>query len=55
MLNFTVTVEYQEAHPNYEVDSWKWFTVEEAQKQIKPDSLARAFLNGFLNGVYTFN
>ena len=55
MLNFTVTVEYQEAHPNYEVDSWKWFSVEDAQKQIKPASLAQAFLNGFLNGEYTFS
>ena len=54
MLNFTVTVDYQEAHPNYEVDSWKWFTVEEAQKQIKPDSLAQSFLNGFLTGEYHF-
>ena len=29
-------------------------SVEEAQKQIKPASLAQAFLNGFLNGEYTF-
>lgn len=54
MLNFTVTVDNQDAHPNNEVDAWKWFSVEEAQKNIKPDSLAQAFLNGFLTGEYHF-
>ena len=54
MLNFTVTVDNQDAHPNYEVDAWKWFSVEEAQKNIKPDSLAQAFLTGFLTGEYHF-
>ena len=54
MLNFTVIVDNQDVHPNDEIDAWKWFSVEEAQKNIKPDSLAQAFLNGFLTGEYCF-
>ena len=54
MLNFTVTVSEQEAHPNWEVDSWRWFTVEEARRSIKPNSLASAFLNGYFDGKYPF-
>ena len=54
MLNFTVTVSEQEAHPNWEVDSWRWFSVEEARRSIKPNSLASAFLNGYFDGQYPF-
>ena len=54
MLNFTVTVDDEEAHPNWEVDSWQWFPIEEARRQIKPGSLAEAFLNGYLDGVWHF-
>ena len=54
MLNFTATVLEEEAHPNWEVDLWQWFTVEEAVKNIKPHSLAEAFLNGYLTGKYHF-
>ena len=25
MLNFTVTVRSEQAHPNHEVDAWRWF------------------------------
>ncbi len=53
MLNWTVTVR-GEPHPNYEIDSWKWFTIEEAREQIKPDSLAKSFLLGYLDGHYEF-
>ena len=35
MLYFTVTVDDEEAHPNWEVDSWQWFPIEEARRQIK--------------------
>ena len=55
MLNFTVTVNDSDVHPNEEVDAWRWFTVEEAKQQIKPNSLARTFLNGYLSGKYIFD
>ena len=54
MLNFTVTVAEHDAHPNYEVDAWRWFTVEDAKKNIKPNSLARDFLIGYFTGEYPF-
>lgn len=54
MLNFTVLVSEEDAHPNYEVDTWRWFSLEEARANIKPGSLAAAFLNGFLDGHYAF-
>ena len=55
MLNFTVTVAEEDPHPNWEVDSWRWFSKEEARRNIKPDSLASRFLNGYLDGgVYPF-
>ena len=55
MLNFTVTVKESEAHPNWEVDSWRWFTIEESRQNIRTHSLAEIFLNGYLDGgVYPF-
>ena len=54
MLNFTVTVAEEEPHPNREIDSWRWFPVEEARARIAPGSLAAAFLNGYLDGEYHF-
>ena len=54
MLNFTVTVDSTEAHPNEEVDDWSWFTIPEARVAIKPGSLAGAFLNGWRDGEYRF-
>ena len=54
MLNFTVTVRQPEVHANWEVDDWRWFSVEEARKNIKPNSLAEAFLNGYFTGKYPF-
>ena len=54
MLNFTVTVAEDDPHPNWEVDAWRWFTVEEARRNIKPGSLAAAFLNGYFDGSYPF-
>jgi len=50
MLNFTCTVNKSEAHPNHEIDSWKWFTKEEAKEKIKKDSLAQKFLLGYFSG-----
>ena len=54
MLNFTVTVNEEEAHPNWEIDGWNWFSLEEAREQIRQGSLAQAFLNGYLDGYYEF-
>ncbi len=54
MLNFTATVAEELPSPNREVDSWSWFSVEEARANIKPGSLAQAFLNGSFDGVYAF-
>ena len=55
MLNFTVTVKESEAHPNWEVDSWRWFTIGESRQNIRTHSLAEIFLNGYLDGgVYPF-
>lgn len=54
MLNFTVTVREHEAQPNWEVDAWRWFTIDEARAAIKPESLAQAFLNGYFDGEYRF-
>ena len=54
MLNFTVTVKKEDAHPNREVDAWQWFSLSDAREAIKPGSLARAFLLGWMDGVYDF-
>lgn len=54
MLNFTVTVE-GEPHPDWEIDSYSVFTLEEARKNIRRPSLAQAFLDGYLDGEYHFS
>ena len=54
MLNFTVTVKEADAKPNWEVDSWRWYGIEEAKQEIKPGSLAAAFLCGYFDGYYEF-
>lgn len=43
LFNFAVAVT-GEPRPNWEVDRWRWFTVEEAVREIKPESYAQAFL-----------
>ena len=54
MLNFTAVLRDEALHTNGEVDDYKWFTIEDARKNIKPGSLAEAFLNGYLDGTYTW-
>ena len=54
MLNFTVKVSTKDAQPNREIDSWQWFSLAEARRNIKPDSLAEAFFLGWLDGEYRF-
>ena len=45
MLNFSVTVEEKDPQPNWEVDSWHWFTLDEARRIVKPGGLASRLLN----------
>ncbi len=49
LLNFAVTVEPGEPSPNWEVDSWQWFSIQDARASIKPDSYAERFLQHFLS------
>ena len=44
MLNYMVTVQEREAKPNWEVDSWRWVSFEEARKIVKPGGLAQRLL-----------
>ena len=50
MLNFTVTVEGKDPTPNREIDSYSWFSPEDAKDNIKRNSLAQRFLNWYLDG-----
>ncbi len=54
MLNFTVIVKESEPKPNSEIDEYHWFTVGEARKNIRPNSLAQKFLEGFFTKKYDF-
>lgn len=54
MLNFTAIIDQTHIHENEEIDEYAWFTKEEARKNILPDSLAQAFLKGYLTGSYEF-
>lgn len=50
MCNFTALVkDSSELTPNKEIDSYKWFSPDEARKNILPDSLASKFLNAYLD------
>jgi NAD+ diphosphatase len=49
MCNFTAFVRNaDEFDPNYEIDSYPWFSREEASKNVRPDSLAQFFLDSYL-------
>ena len=50
MCNFTAFVRNaNEMTPNFEIDSYAWFTRDEARANIRPDSLAEFFLLSYLN------
>lgn len=50
MCNFTAFVkDTSEMDPNYEVDSYAWFTRDEARANIHPGSLAEEFLVAYLD------
>lgn len=49
MLNFSCTVSSEDlSHITSEVDKAKWFSYEEAQSHIMPNSLAKRFLMAFI-------
>ena len=50
MCNFTAYVkDDSELSTNAEIDSYQWFTPDEARKNIRPNSLAESFLNAYLD------
>lgn len=50
MCNFTVFVkDSSELNPNHEIDSYQWFSRQEARSNIMPESLASKFLNAYLD------
>ena len=55
MINFRVLLPSEEIHPNEEIDDWQWFSLAEAREKVRPNSLARDFLEGMLDGAYHFH
>ncbi len=55
MLNFAAVVTSADAVPNGEVDDWRWFSEAEARENIRPDSLAQSFLEGYFTGKYPWD
>ena len=50
MCNFTAFVkDSSELDTNYEIDSYSWFTRDEARANIRPNSLAEHFLVSYLD------
>ena len=50
MCNFTAFVENDaELQTNEEIDSFAWFSFDDARKNIRPNSLAAYFLNTYLD------
>ena len=50
MCNFTAFVkDASELAPNHEIDSYAWFTRDEARANIRPNSLAEYFLVSYLD------
>ena len=52
MCNFAAHIkDGSECHPNHEIDSYEWFSFEDARKNIRPDILAGKFLNAYLDDI----
>ena len=51
MVNFIAVVEEETIHPNYEVDAFSWFSLEEALAAIAENSLAQKFYSIFYEKV----
>lgn len=48
MVNFVCYVDNDQVHNNEEIDSYQWFSFEDALINIKPNSLAKKFLINYL-------
>ncbi len=48
MINYYVVLENEEITPNYEIDSYSWFPIEEGKEAIKDASLASKFYQYYL-------
>lgn len=55
MLNWTVRIGQEAARPNWEIDSYRWFTPDAARANIRKGSLAEAFLVGYLDQHWSFD
>ncbi len=55
MLNFTAVADSSDLHPNREIDHYQWFSLADARANIKPDSLAQSFLEGYFTKTWDFN
>lgn len=55
MFNFTAVIDEADAKPNEEIDTWAWFDIAEAREKVRKNSLAKAFLLGYLDGEYHFS
>lgn len=51
MINFIAVVEDELVHPNEEIDSYAWFSLEEAKTKIAKGSLAEKFYQLFYEKV----
>lgn len=51
MVNYIAIVEQDVVTANYEIDSYSWFSLEEAKQQIASPSLAQEFYNYFYDRV----
>ena len=50
VVNFTAYVSDAAAlHTNEEIDRWRWFAPEQTRENIRPGSLAKEFLNVYLD------
>ena len=51
MMNFAVSVDESLINTNEEIDSFQFFLIEDAKKEIKENSLAKEFLIDYLNKI----
>ncbi len=49
MLNYLAIIDTLNLNTNYEIDSYNWFTIEEAYNNLKEAKLAKIFFEYFLN------
>ena len=49
MINFLAVVDDMNIKPNIEIDSYKWFDIEEAKKETNIGNLVKEFFDNYLN------